>query len=179
MTNYNNLGLYIYENFISDDEHNSLIEEIKKELSESISKAPKRYSDRNRVVRYGDLSICDDNYCRANLPYNIDKIAEQLVSNEVLRHKPDAININEYLIGDFIRPHIDRKAHGPIVTILSVNSTATMLFQNTKSSKDNFEIVMRPKDILQMKDSIRWEWMHSIYPVQETRYSIVFRNTLE
>ena len=179
MTDYNNLGLSIYENFISDDDHNSLIEEIKQELSESTSKGHKRYADRNRVIRYGYHSICDNNYCRADLPYNIDKIAEQLVSNEVLQHKPDAININEYLIGDFISPHIDRKVSGPIVTILSVNSVATMLFQNTKNPKDKFEIVMRPKDILQMRDSIRWDWTHSIYPVEETRYSIVFRNTLE
>jgi len=179
MTDYNNLGLYIYKNFISDDDHSSLIEEIKQELSESISKVSKRYVDRNRVIRYGDRSICDNNYYEYKFPKNIDKIAEQLVSSKILRYKPDSININEYLIGDFIAPHIDRKVSGPIVTILSVNSTATMLFQNTKNPKDNFEIIMHPKDILQMKDSIRWEWSHSIFPVKETRYSIVFRSILE
>jgi alkylated DNA repair dioxygenase AlkB len=57
-----------------------------------------------------------------------------------VKNKPDAININEYLIGDFIVAHADRPESGPIVTILSVNSVATMLFENRKNSKDKFEI---------------------------------------
>jgi alkylated DNA repair dioxygenase AlkB len=177
MIDYEKLGLAIYKDFISDDEHNSLIEEIRNEISKP--RVHTRYSDRNRVLRYGSNSICHNNQCGSIFPHQIDQISEKLVSNKIVKNKPDAININEYLIGDFIVAHADRPESGPIVTILSVNSVATMLFENRKNSKDKFEITMFPKSILQMRDAIRWDWNHSIYPVKETRYSIVFRNAIE
>ena len=179
MTEYNKLGLHVYQDFISDDDHNSLIEEIRNELELSKSRGHTRYSNRNRVLRYGHSSICHNNHCGSIFPQMINKISEKLVSDKILKSKPEAININEYLIGDFIFPHTDRPQSGPIVTILSANSKATMLFENIKNPKDKFEITMSPKSLLQMRDIIRWEWNHSIYPVEEIRYSIVFRNILE
>jgi alkylated DNA repair dioxygenase AlkB len=99
--------------------------------------------------------------------------------NKLLKEKPDALNINQYLKNDYIAPHIDRLESGPIITILSLNSVATMLFEHLDNKKEKFEVVMYPKMIMQMRDVIRWRWNHSIYPVKDTRYSIVFRNKNE
>lgn len=173
MRYYNDLGLTIYKDFISDMEHSDLISEIYIELNKSDQ--PK-YINRNKVLRYGDELMCANNHQDIILPQKIDKICDKLVQCNILKYKPDAININEYLKDDFISSHIDRKDHGPIVTILSLKSPATMLFT---SGKEKFEIELLPKTLIQMKGTIRWHWHHSIYPVKDTRYSIVFRNKNE
>lgn len=177
MIDYNKLGLSIYPDFISDEEHNSLIEEIRTELIKS--QKQDRYIDRNRVLRYGSTKVCHNNYQENVFPFHINSIADRLVNNFIVSEKPDAININEYIKGDFIAPHVDREASGPIVTILSINSPAIMLFKNNKKAQETFEIVMLPKMLMQMRSVIRWKWNHSIYPVNDLRYSIVFRNKNE
>lgn len=176
MIDYNALGLSIYPNFITDEEHIYLIEEIQKELKNA--KPSDKYLDRNRVLRYGSTEVCHNNYQRNIFPSCIDQISEKLVQSNIVPNKPDAININEYLVNDYIAPHIDRKASGPIVTILSVNSPAIMLFKKI-GANEKFEIELLPKMIIQLRNKIRWKWKHSIYPVNDLRYSIVFRNKNE
>lgn len=173
MIDYTNLGLTAYENYISDKEHIDLVDEIQEELSKSNQS---KYMDRNKVLRYGDDSMCANNYQNIYIPTQIDKLCDKLVIDNILPYKPDTININEYLKGDFISPHIDRKISGPIITILSLKSDATMYFT---SGKERFEIILKPKSIIQMKNTIRWSWHHAICPVLDTRYSIVFRNKHE
>jgi len=173
MINYTNIGLNTYYDFISDEDHNIIMQEILLELSTHYSS---RYIHRNKVLRYGDKSMCENNHISNLIPPNIDIICSKLVENNIVKYKPDTININEYLTGDFIHPHIDRAASGPIVTILSLNSSATMKFSN---GKEHFELILAPKMLIQMKDTIRWQWRHSILPVENNRYSIVFRNKLD
>jgi alkylated DNA repair dioxygenase AlkB len=167
---YQNIGLYTQDSFISDEDHDKLIENIEKELVKYTSSG---YMDRNKVLRYGDKSMCENNHISDEIPPFLDAVCDKLVSNNILIYKPDTININEYLKGDFISPHIDRLASGPIVTILSLKSTSKMIFSN---GKENFELILLPKMLIQMKNEIRWQWRHSILPVEDTRYSIVFRN---
>jgi len=173
MKKYENLGLYVNEAFISDQTHDFLVENIEKALKTHISEG---YMDRNKVLRYGDKKMCENNHISNEIPPFIDTVCDKLVNDNILNYKPDTININEYLKGDFIAPHIDRVASGPIVTILSLNSEATMVFSN---SKENFELILLPKMLIQMKSTIRWHWRHSILPVENTRYSVVFRNKNE
>jgi len=168
-----NIGLYVYYDYISDQEHSLLMHEIMQELVQYTSFG---YMDRSKVLRYGDKSMCENNHISNIIPPNIDKICTKLVEDNILTYKPDTININEYLKGDCIKPHIDRVASGPIVTILSLNTPATMKFIN---GKEQFELVLMPKMLIQMKDIIRWQWRHSILPVEDNRYSIVFRNKLD
>jgi len=170
MKKYEDLGLYVNECFISDQKHNLLVENIEKALKTHTSEG---YMDRNKVLRYGDKAMCENNHISNEIPPFIDTICDKLVYDNILQYKPDTININEYLKGDFIGPHIDRVASGPIVTILSLNSKATMVFSN---GKESFELILFPKMLIQMKSAIRWHWRHSILPVENTRYSIVFRN---
>lgn len=170
MIDYKKLGLSIYPDYISEEEHKLLISEIEHELS--LSNQPK-YIDRNKVLRYGNSEICANNYQHLHIPENIKLISTKLVDDNILPYFPDAININEYLKNDFIAPHIDRVVSGKIVTILSLKSHSVMSFT---SGKDRFDIDLEPKMLIQMQNSIRWHWHHEIYPVADTRYSIVFRN---
>jgi hypothetical protein len=44
--------------------------------------------------------------------------------------------------------------------------------------KNNTEKIIIPRlSLIQLKDEIRHKWTHSILPVQNKRYSIVFRNS--
>lgn len=175
MIDYNQLGLSIYENFISDEEHDSIIAEVQSELAKY---SGSKYCDRNRVVRYGAKNICPNNYANSIFPFHLDILSNRLVEEKLLKEKSEALNINEYLKNEYITPHVDRVDSGPIVTILSLKSVATMLFENLHK-KEKFEITLYPKMIMQMRGIIRWRWTHCIYPVADTRYSIVFRNKNE
>jgi len=42
-----------------------------------------------------------------------------------------------------------------------------------------FDLILLPRMLIQMKNVIRWYWHHSIEPVEDVRYSIVFRNKYE
>jgi alkylated DNA repair dioxygenase AlkB len=173
MKKYENLGLYVKESFISDQTHDFLVENIEKELTQYTCEG---YLDRSKVLRYGDKTMCENNHISNEIPLFMDSVCNKLVYDNILSYKPDTININEYLKGDFIGSHIDRVASGPIVTILSLNSKATMVFS---SGKESFELILLPKMLIQMKSVIRWHWRHSILPVENTRYSVVFRNKNE
>ena len=169
-----NIGLYVYPDYISNEDHGLLMEEINHELVKYASS--KKYIHRNKVLRYGDKKMCENNHISNLIPTNADRICNKLVEDNILTYKPDTININEYLPGDFISPHIDRVASGPVITILSLNSPATMKFTD---GKEHFELVLMPKMLIQMRNIIRWQWRHSISPVENNRYSIVFRNKLD
>jgi alkylated DNA repair dioxygenase AlkB len=173
MKKYENLGLFVYESFISDQNHDFLVENIEKELKIHTAEG---YMDRNNVLRYGNKEMCENNHISNEIPLYIDTVCDKLIDENILKHKPNTININEYLKGDFIAPHIDRIASGPIVTILSLNSEAKMVFSN---NKETFELILLPKMLIQMKSVIRWHWRHSILPVENTRYSVVFRSKNE
>ena len=173
MKKYENLGLFVYESFISDQNHDFLVENIAKELKTHTAEG---YMDRNNVLRYGNKDMCENNHISNEIPPYIDMVCNKLIDENILKYKPNTININEYLKGDFIAPHIDRVASGPIVTILSLNSEAKMVFSN---NKETFELILLPKMLIQMKSVIRWHWRHSILPVENTRYSVVFRSKNE
>jgi hypothetical protein len=49
-----------------------------------------------------------------------------------------------------------------------------MIFK--KKNLDDIVQELNPRSLVQMKDEIRNEWTHEILPVQDTRYSIVFRS---
>ena len=175
--NHKELGLEIYEDFISDNEHSLLTEELASEFIKHGLNAPgPGYMNRNQVIRYGDISMCENNHAGTIFPINTDQISNKLVDSGILKYKPDTVNINEYLKGNLIRPHIDRVASGPIVTILSLKSPAKMIFTNGKKT---FDLILLPRMLIQMKNVIRWYWHHSIEPVEDIRYSIVFRNKYE
>lgn len=57
-------------------------------------------------------------------------------------------------------------------TILSLMNEATMVFEKGKTKHS---LVLPARSLVQMKDEIREQWLHSILPVKNTRYSIVFR----
>lgn len=161
------LGLSIIDDFISIDEESSILEII----DDKKDRVTKR-KDRNSIKRYGSDIPYRANIVSQTIPDYLENIGLKIFESGFLTTKPDSISINEYLIGQEIRPHIDSPSSGDIIVVLSLLSDAKMQFNNKNES---FIVEVKSKSLVVMKNEIRFKWMHSILPVKNKRYSIVFR----
>jgi alkylated DNA repair dioxygenase AlkB len=162
---YLKMGLVMIPDFITEDEEKAIMSHIIK------AKATKSKS-RNTIKRFGSSLPYKSNMASKVIPPFLDAIASKLYDQNLLTAKPDSVTINEYFPGQGIAPHIDSKSSGDIITILSLLGSAKMDF--VKGDK-KFSIDYPARCLLQMKDEIRYSWMHSILKVNEIRYSLVFR----
>lgn len=89
---------------------------------------------------------------------------------------PDSVTVNEYHKGQVIDWHIDSMKSGPVINVLSLASKAVM---GLKKSDEERVYVLNPRSLVHMSEDERFKWKHCIYPVEATRYSIVFRKGTE
>jgi alkylated DNA repair dioxygenase AlkB len=164
---YNSLGLSIIDDFISEEQE-SFILDIIDDKKEHVSKR----KDRNSIKRYGSDRPYRANMVSQTIPDYLDDIGLKIFESGLLKQKPDSISINEYLVGQEIRPHIDSPSSGDVIIVLSLLSDAQMKF-NYKN--ESFVVELKSKSLIVMNNEIRYKWMHSILPVKSKRYSIVFR----
>lgn len=160
------LGLSIIPDFITAEEELELLNFI------GPANAKGKTSGRNTIKRYGSALPYSSNMVSSAVPEQLDKYCQKLVDAKLLDIKPDSVTVNEYLQGQVITPHIDSKSSGAVITVLSLKSEATMVLTKGKCKQS---VVLLPRMLLQMKDDIRNKWMHSVDPVKDIRYSIVFR----
>jgi alkylated DNA repair dioxygenase AlkB len=161
------LGLKLITDFISEEEEKVILSNL----------APPRKTTksnllRNSIKRYGSSLPYETNMVSDIIPNYLDKISQKIVECGYLEIKPNSVSINEYLKGNSIAPHIDTKTSGEVISILSLLSDATMVF--TKEN-ETFSIKLPIRSLVQMRGEIRYDWKHSVPPVKDTRYSIVFR----
>lgn len=165
MNDLKNTDLKIIENFISITEENLIVSQIPGSIKI-------KTSDRNSIRRYGSNTPYKNQIESNIIPDYLGAISEKIIKNKLLEIKPISISINEYLAGNCISAHIDSLASGPIITILSLLSEATMVFSK---SQDRFSIIVPGRSLIQIKSDLRYKWKHEILPVKNKRYSIVFR----
>jgi hypothetical protein len=168
MINIKKLGLTLIENFISEKEEKEILSNF-----DPPKRVSSRSTARNSIKRYGSSVPYEQQIISDIIPKYLDKIAQKIVKKGYLDIKPNSISINEYLSGNSIAPHIDSLTSGEIISILSLSSDATMVFN--KDDSEEFEIKLPRRSLVQMRDEIRYEWKHSVPPVSSLRYSIVFR----
>jgi len=170
-TKLTNSGLVFIENFITDEEALSLIDNINQYKKDN-SKRITNHGPTNFIsIYFGKRYLKKES---TEIPEFLSEISNRLVQKDILDTIPLGIAINEYKKGQKISAHIDRIESGEIVTILSLNSEATMVFVNTKN-KERFELLLSKNSLVQMKNEIRYDWTHEILPVPNLRYSIMFR----
>lgn len=163
------LGLALYPEFITESEEIELLMQIRLYMPKS---ARHGVYDRNAIVRFGSTKPFND--VRAGkIPAHLDWLCIKLVQAQHTHVKPDSITINEYYPGQAIKPHVDPAQAGPVITVLSLATPATMVF--TKQDEDDIVVELPPRSLVQMRNEIRYEWQHEIKPVKELRYSMVFR----
>lgn len=162
-----NKELIIIEDFISKEQEETILKYHKSESTKSGDK-------RNNIQRYGSSLPYKGKMVSLDIPKYFQELSEKLVEQNILQEIPDSVTINEYYPGQAIKYHIDSKTSGKIITVASLLGNATMGFQK---GKEEFYINFPPRAVVQISGELRNDWKHCILPVEELRYSIVFRNS--
>lgn len=179
-SDFDKLGLSLLLDFITPAEEQALLAGIAQ--TAKIAKPARGLKNspappRNSIQRFGDKRVYPGNHISADIPAYFNPIIEKLLAQHLLRKPPEGITVNEYLTGQTIPPHIDALTAGPVITVLSLLGPATMLFELPDTDKQ-FTVDLPPRCLVQMRGTIRSDWLHSILPVQSQRYSIVFRDVV-
>lgn len=85
--------------------------------------------------------------------------------------------VTEYTPGSAISWHIDNESFEKIVGI-SLQGWCRLRLRPLRGLRDKKEVVtleVEPRSAYIMQGKARWEWQHSIAPVEALRYSITFR----
>jgi alkylated DNA repair dioxygenase AlkB len=167
---YAALGLTLNLAFITPEEEAALIPHVKAAAPDKQRKVPVR----NSIRRYGSREPYFDNLVSEVIPEYFFRLCRRLFEHKLVDALPDSVTVNEYYAGQTITPHIDHVDAGPVITILSLASPATMRFS---LSGQNFDVELPARSLVQMRNQIRYNWQHEILPVPDLRYSLVFRDS--
>lgn len=161
------IGLNLVLDFISAEEEGTILDKL-----DPPKKTTKSKLLRNSIKRYGSSLPYETDMVSDMVPDYLDSISQKMFDEGYVDIKPNSVSINEYLKGNSIAPHIDSKTSGEIISVLSLLSDAKMVF-----TKDNeqFSIDLPRRSLVQIRGEIRYLWKHSVPPVKDNRYSIVFR----
>ena len=122
------------------------------------------------LIRYGNSVYGNDKL--DPIPEYLLDLCNKLINRKVLDALPEDVTINTYYSGDSIPAHIDKIEAGPVITILSLLSEATLVL--TYGSKKE-KIVLPSRSVIQLKGIYITHWKHSIEKLKQKRISIVFR----
>lgn len=90
---------------------------------------------------------------------------EQLEAALLIRYDP----------GAGIGWHRDRPQYGEVLG-LSLGTPCTMrLRRRTPDGFERRKLALPPRSLYRLSDEVRWDWEHSIAPMEQTRWSITFR----
>lgn len=166
--------LTLLEDFITADEENSLLQALNRSLPDG--RVHRKSLTRNAIQRWGSSVPYSDNLIDKQIPAHFDFLLDRLVAQNLVLLRPDSITLNQYLKNQAILAHIDRPDGGSIITVLSLMTPATMVFRRQDRA---FTVDLPARSLVQMRDAIRYDWTHEINPVTDTRYSLVFRCSLD
>lgn len=169
LTGHEDLGLALYNSFISPAEELVLLEKIRNIQARRIRDT----SHRTSISRFGSTRPYSSHVQSKVIPDYLMDYSERLVTLGLLAATPDSVSINEYDPGHTIEPHIDSRASGDVITVLSLESPAVMRF--TLAKEPAFTVDLAPRSLVQIRGKIRLIWQHEILPVPGHRYSVVFR----
>ena len=118
-------------------------------------------------------------------------LAARLYDEQVMRHVPDQVIVNEYLVDETktqgIAAHVDHvRDFGPVVVTLSLLEGWSMRF--TREGHNYVDHLLEPGSIAVLAGASRYEWQHSIPPrkfereggfktPRQRRVSVTFRTT--
>ena len=154
-------GLELIGDFITEAEEKAILDEVPFS-QETLAVC------RNSVRRYGPQRAYAGNIVSRELPKSIKALCPKLG----LPYVPTSITVNEYYAGQSLGLHIDEKLCGPIISVLSLVSEATMRFE-----KDGIShyIKLPARSLIHMRGDSRYKWKHGVEPLKAARMSIVFR----
>ena len=85
------------------------------------------------------------------------------------------VGINEYRPGAGIGWHRDKSEFGDVIGVSLLMPAKMRLRKQDGQKWERRSLVLQPRSIYLLSGASRREWEHSIPPVEELRYSIMFR----
>jgi alkylated DNA repair dioxygenase AlkB len=171
-------GFQYKEDFLSPIEEQSLIEQI--------SGLPftefefHGYKGKRRVFSFGwryDFNHGGLKKADEDIPAFLLALREKTVA---LGIKPETLQhalITEYAPGAGIGWHRDRSVFEDVIGI-SLGSPCLFRLRRKVDAKkwQRLSLNLTPRSAYRLSGTVRWDWEHSIPPVDQLRYSITFRN---
>lgn len=167
-------ALTLIDDFVSPAEEQTLLAHIEAGIPTGHTR--RHLHTRNVIQRWGSPVPYPNDILSDTIPDYFQFVLDRLVEQKRVDQRPDSITLNQYLEKQAIKPHVDLPDGGPVITVLSLLTPATMVFTLEKRA---FSIELPPRSLVQMRDAIRYNWNHEIRPVAATRYSLVFRCSRE
>ena len=115
----------------------------------------------------------------ADIPTFLRPIRQQVakfagLSPQSLQH----VLVTEYAPGAAIGWHKDRPEFEDVIGI-SLGAPCVFRFRRKQGTRwERASIELQPRSAYLMRGAARWDWQHSIPPVDKLRYSITFRSLL-
>lgn len=159
------IGLIWIQNFLTHAEADAAVKNIP---PTNIMKTKARNSTR----RYGTQFPYEGGIVRGPVPEYLETLNTKIVERGFSPQPYQSISLNEYLPGNSIAAHIDNRESGETITIISLLGPAEIRFD---LNGIGYDLLLESGSLIQMRGDSRWKWRHSIPPVKEKRYSIVFR----
>lgn len=155
----------IIRNYITDQEAESLIPYLNSIL-------PAKPGLERNVARFGVTKSYSSNRVSTDIPPALQYLCNKLIDDGYEKEIAH-VTVNRYDKGQSIPWHTDSKEAGEIITIISLNSDVTILFKDLKNKIK--EVPLPKNSLLQFDGDTRYKDKHSLKPVDDLRYSIVFR----
>lgn len=180
-------GLVARQNYLSESEHDQLLEIIDHrpwltDLKRRVQHYGYRYDYKSRTI--------DPSMYLGPLPPWIAALAKRLHHDGMIDAIPDQLIVNEYEPGQGIASHIDCiPCFGDTIVSVTLGSACVMTFTSIKTQEE-IPILLQPRGLIVMRGESRYEWKHGIAPRKtdifegETirrgrRVSLTFRHVLK
>lgn len=164
-------GLLITRGFVNEDEQDDLIHSFG---VSTVAPGDKR----NRILRYGPGVLATgyvDGDLVQEIPAELDDLCTRLVIFGLVDARPNAVTVNEYHPGQGLTFHTDNDRSGDVICILGLGSACELVFRNVRGKEQRLAFPARA--LVRMTGECRKHpWKHSVPPVPELRYSVVFRH---
>lgn len=181
-------GLTYLPNWISQTEHDNLLQEIDKMPWETtLKRRVQQYGFRYDYRKAKNMVMSHkDNYI-GPLPEFLQQVATRLFDEKIFTEIPDEVLVNEYLPGQGIANHIDcLPCFDDTVVSLSLGSQCIM---DLKKEDKTIYKHLEKNSILILKGESRYEWSHGIranksdiingkWINRTRRVSVTFRKTI-
>jgi len=170
-------GFAYRDAIISADEEAVLIDELRRLPFKPFEF--QGYLGKRRIVSFGWKYDFDQKALRASKPLPdfllpLREVAAAFAG--VASGDLQQVLINEYDVGAGVGWHRDKGMFADVVGI-SLSATATFRFRRDRGEDwERRSQVLQPRSAYLMRGPSRWEWQHSVPPVDALRYSVTFRN---
>jgi alkylated DNA repair protein (DNA oxidative demethylase) len=84
--------------------------------------------------------------------------------------------VTEYRLGAGIGWHRDAPSFGPVVVGVSLLGGCRLRLRHAEDEqRETFFLALQPRSAYALSGPARYQWQHSIPPVETLRYSVTFR----